>query len=316
MPRTTDDVDIIVPGESGLAVTSAANLQGSDVVWIGQSSGTVPKTATLQVLNEYFGAGNDAIKSQGYFIPTAGQGLTYIVQATVPTSRPTSIIPGGAPTALLEGDRWYDTTDGTEWIRLGTRWVSPLRTISFQPMYTYAWYNTGSLAWIGNSTDRVWDGLEALVSADKHGAGYGILLEYTRMVYFSAVVNPAAGFSYNCYVENMRAAMSLSTYYTEPRITEAMVLAVDPAGIPRGGATAFTVNAAQAIDWNPWVASTKTAFYQQKGMNTVEYRRQLHVPSSYIRVLCKDFVAQLGPAGQYPSHFFIGGQLYYRLTRE
>lgn len=317
MPSTADNVDIILPGESGLAIASPNDLVGSDVMWLGQGGGTVPKTVTLAQLKQYFQQGASGIHGQGLFFPAAGDGLAYIVSDTKPTARPSGIVPSGITTNLAPGDRWYDSVRNEEWIWRGSYWVSPVKTVTLMPIATawgsYQYWNPGFLVWISTLWwDAAADGLECWLHNEEATA---ILLEQMVVTYFVGTASLTGGWKYTCWVENVAAAMSPSVYYQEPNTSEAMTLAVDPSGISRGQANVRVKTALQTINWNPYSSTNTNSYYQRTRSNTVYYRRQLLVNSNHVRVFSKDYQIIYGSGGTAPPDIMLGATLHYRWVR-
>lgn len=317
MATTADNVDIIVPGESGLAIVSAGELANSDVVWVGQNSGTVPRTARLDQLRQYFQQGASGLKSEGMFFPRGESGVVQIIGESRPTVRPAGLVPSGVTISLVVGDRWYDPSDGSEWTWDGSRWVSPIQATTMLPIIvggagSMHERNPGHLCWISAQWwDQHADGLEAWLHNE---TAVAIVLEQVIVTYFVNVAALVGGWSYGFWIEDVSNAMTASVYYTEPNTSEAMTMAVDPNGLNRGSANVRVKRGVQSILWNPYLQPGAPWFYyhQRIRCNTVYYRRKLAINSNFVRPVLRQF-NRVG--NQAPSDVMLGAIIQYRWAR-
>ena len=320
MPRTTDDIDIIVPGESSdLAISSYTQLQGTDILWVGQSGGTVPKTVTLAQLRDYIRQGHLGTTSAGMFFPASAtypHGLAYILSTTKPLQRPQGLVPEGVTTALQSGDRWYDTNTGIEWVRRGNYWIQPLEELHLQSLMQSNPYCFGGTAWVNESADRgsgTVSELAGLTGWLQNPHANGIFLEYMAVRYFTPRPVLEGGYSYTCWIENVNNAMVPQSYFYVANTFADMTL---PPNNPvvQGSASVSTQTPLQTINWVPVSNTAATQAMALVRSNTVTYTRQLYVPSNSIRITMKDFQARRGQDNNSPTALLIGATLYFHWT--
>jgi hypothetical protein len=321
MASTADNIDIIVPGESGLAISSHTDLTGSDVIWVGQSQGTVPKTATLAQLREYLRAGSMGSTPSGMFYPgntNYPNGFAYIISPTPPTQRPAEMLPPSSPTTLSDGDRWYEIGTGIEWVRRGSYWIQPLQEVHLVSIIaswgggTVQYWDPGGMVWIGYGNDWLYDGLTCWL---QNPNATGAIFEFVSVTYFIPSANISGGFAYTAWIENVNNAMVPQSYFTVANTGADMTLSPNNP-VNQGSATVETYMPLQTIDWNPCTTTTggHFGFYQMRLSNTVYYRRRLYIPSNNLRLSLKDFRGVPGPNGR-PDHIMMTAKLFFHWVR-
>jgi len=332
MATTADNIDIIVPGESGLAISSHTDLTGSDVIWVGQSQGTVPKTATLAQLREYMRAGTMGSTPSGLYYPGNNNypnGFAHIISATPPTQRPGEMLPPSGSTALSDGDRWYEIGTGIEWVRRGNHWIQPLQEVRLIPILDWpyvqwqAYWNPGGMVWIGLDRDFEYDGLTCWL---QNPNATGAFFEFVSVTYFIPNANISGGFAYTAWIENVNNAMVPQSYFTVANTGTDMSLAPNNP-VNQGSATVETYMPLQNINWNPINATTSNQYivtdprtgavynYQMLRCNTVYYRRRLYVHSNNLRLALKDFRPVLGADGRRPESLLMTGTLFFHWAK-
>ena len=317
MTTTADQIDIIVPGEANLAIDSISSLQGSDVLWVGQEQGTVPKTITLAQIREYVRSGNLGTTPSGMFFPASSanpDGLAYIIATTPPSQRPADMLPTGVTTVLQTGDRWYDTSTALEWVRRANYWIQPLEEMQLLSLMQNNPFCYGGTAWInetkGGSSSSSVSELAGLSCWLHNPQASGIFLEFMTTRYFTPEAVLLGGYSYTCWIENINNSMVPQSYYNVVNTFADMTLPPNNP-VTQGNAEVKTQTPLQTINWIPVTNSTATQGLALIRSNTVTYVRQLYVASNSIRITLKDFRSQRGSNGQSPSPLLIGATLFF-----